>query len=220
MTFSSIEDAVGAISRGEMIVVVDDENRENEGDLVISGDAVTTASIAFMMRNARGLVCVSLPGERLDELDIPLMVSKNSESMKTAFTVSVDLMTGITTGISAQDRAKTIRALADPTSNSQDFARPGHIFPLRANPLGVLGRPGHTEAALDIARLAGSAPCAVICEICNDDGSMARLPKLEEFAQTHGLHLITIENLIAFRLGLIDNFEQRLTCNQAVHNPC
>lgn len=220
MAFSSIEDAVGAISRGEMIVVVDDENRENEGDLVISGDAVTAASIAFMMGNARGLVCVSLPGQRLDELDIPLMVATNSESMKTAFTVSVDLMTGITTGISAQDRARTIQALADPTSKSHDFARPGHIFPLRAHPLGVLGRPGHTEAALDIARLAGRAPCAVICEICNNDGSMARLPKLKEFAQNHMLHLVTIESLIAFRRSLINNFEQRLTCNPAVHSPC
>lgn len=209
MPFSSIEDAITAIARGEMIVVVDDENRENEGDIVIAGDAVSADSIAFMMRNARGLICVSLPGERLDQLDMPLMVSSNSESMKTAFTVSVDLMHGISTGISAQDRAKTIRAIVDPASTPEHFARPGHIFPLRANPMGVLGRPGHTEAAVDIARLAGRAPCGVICEIANDDGSMAKLPQLEQFARTHKLHLVTIEDLIAFRLGLNDNLTQK-----------
>lgn len=208
MAFSSIEDAITAIARGEMIVVVDDENRENEGDIFIAGDAVTNESIAFMMRNARGLICAALPGERLDELNMPLMVSSNSESMKTAFTVSVDLMKGISTGISAADRAKTIRAMVDPTSKPEDFARPGHIFPLRANPLGVLGRPGHTEAAVDIARLAGRAPCGVICEIANDDGSMARLPQLEQFARTHKLHLVTIEDLISYRLGFNDNSKQ------------
>jgi len=199
MPFSSIEDAIAALARGEMIVVVDDENRENEGDIVVAGDAVTPEAIAFMMRHARGLVCVSLPGERLDELDMPLMVTRNSESMTTAFTVSVDLMHGISTGISAEDRAKTIRALVDPSSKPDDFARPGHIFPLRANPLGVLGRPGHTEAAVDLSRLAGRTPCGVICEIANDDGTMARLPQLEVFAKAHNLHLITIEALIAYR---------------------
>lgn len=199
MTFSRIEDAIAAVARGEMIIVVDDENRENEGDIVVAADAVTSETIAFMMKHARGLVCMSLPGERLDELAIPPMVGRNSESMQTAFTVSVDLMHGISTGISAGDRAKTVRALIDPTSQPGDFARPGHIFPLRAKPWGVLDRPGHTEAAVDIARLAGRAASGVICEIANDDGTMARLPQLEAFAKTHGLHLITIEALIAYR---------------------
>ncbi|OWV98786.1 bifunctional 3,4-dihydroxy-2-butanone-4-phosphate synthase/GTP cyclohydrolase II [Rhizobium sp. R693] len=199
MAFSTIEDAIAAVARGEMIIVVDDESRENEGDLVIAGDAVDPAAIAFMMNHARGLVCVSLPGERLDELEMPLMVRNNSESMKTAFTVSVDLMEGISTGISAADRARTIRALVDPTSKPDDFARPGHIFPLRANPKGVLGRPGHTEAAVDLCRLAGRTPCGVICEIAKDDGTMARVPELEIFAEAHGLHLVTIEALIEYR---------------------
>src|SRR5689334_18134269 len=174
MAFSTIEDAIGAVGRGEMIIVVDDEDRENEGDLLIAGDAVTSEAIAFMMNHARGLICVSLPGYRLDELDLPLMVAQNSESMKTAFTVSVDAVSGTTTGISAADRAKTIHALANPYSKPSDFARPGHVFPLRANPNGVLGRPGHTEAAVDLTRLAGRAACGVICEIANDDGTMAR----------------------------------------------
>jgi 3,4-dihydroxy 2-butanone 4-phosphate synthase/GTP cyclohydrolase II len=198
MPFSSIEDAIAAIARGEMIVVVDDEDRENEGDIVVAGDAITPQAIAFMMRYARGLICVSLPGERLDELDMPPMVTHNSESMKTAFTVSVDLMEGISTGISAGDRARTIRALVDPAAKPDDFARPGHVFPLRANPLGVLGRPGHTEASVDLARLAGRTPCGVICEIANEDGTMARLPELQIFAREHGLHLVTIEALIAY----------------------
>lgn len=199
MTFSKIEDTIAAVARGEMIIVVDDENRENEGDIVVAADAVTPEVVAFMMKHARGLVCVSMPGERLDALAIPPMVGRNSESMKTAFTVSVDLMHGISTGISAEDRAKTVRALIDPSSQPNDFARPGHIFPLRAKPLGVLDRPGHTEAAVDLARLAGRAPSGVICEIANDDGTMARLPQLEEFAKIHNLHLITIEDLIAYR---------------------
>lgn len=199
MTFSKVEDAVAAIARGEMIIVVDDENRENEGDIVIAGDAITPEAIAFMMRNARGLICVSLPGERLDELDIPLMVTRNSESMQTAFTISVDLMKGIATGISAEDRAKTILGLLDPRSKPKDFARPGHIFPLRANPSGVLGRPGHTEAAVDLSRMAGRAPCGVICEIANDDGTMARVPQLQAFARLHNLQIVTIKALIDYR---------------------
>lgn len=199
MRLSSIESAIEAIARGEMIIVVDDENRENEGDIVIAGDAVTPQAIAFMMNHARGLICVSLPGDRLDELQMPLMVERNSESMNTAFTVSVDLIDGTTTGISAADRAKTIRALVDSASKPGDFARPGHVFPLRANPAGVLGRAGHTEAAVDLARLAGRAPCGVICEIANDDGTMARLPQLMEFAEKHGLHIVSIEDLIAYR---------------------
>ncbi|NVP55108.1 3,4-dihydroxy-2-butanone-4-phosphate synthase [Mycoplana rhizolycopersici] len=199
MTLSNIEDAIAAISRGEMVVVVDDENRENEGDIVIASQTVTPASIAFMMNHARGLICVSMEGERLDTLDIPLMVPNNTDSHKTAFTVSVDYLPTTTTGISAAERAATVLALVDEASKPEDFARPGHIFPLRANPRGVLGRPGHTEAAVDLARLAGLAPSGVICEIANDDGTMARLPQLKVFAEKHNLLLVSIEDLIAYR---------------------
>ncbi len=199
MTLSKIEDAIAAIGRGEMVVVVDDENRENEGDIVIASQTVTPASIAFMMNQARGLICVSMEGERLDALDIPLMVPNNTDSHKTAFTVSVDYLPTTTTGISAAERAATVRALVDEASRPEDFARPGHIFPLRANPQGVLGRPGHTEAAVDLARLAGLAPSGVICEIANDDGTMARLPQLKVFAEKHNLLLVSIEDLIAYR---------------------
>jgi 3,4-dihydroxy 2-butanone 4-phosphate synthase len=197
MTFATINEAVAAIARGEMIVVVDDHDRENEGDVVFSAAAATPEKIAFMMNNARGLICIAMERERLDALDIPLMVVNNTESMKTAFTVSVDYIHHTTTGISASDRAATVRALVDPTSKPADFARPGHIFPLRANPQGVLGRPGHTEAAVDLCRLAGLAPAGVICEVANDDGTMSRLPDLVTFAKRHGLLLIAIEDLIA-----------------------
>lgn len=199
MAISKIDEAVAAITRGEIVVVVDDRDRENEGDLVIASEAVTPESIAFMMNYARGLICVAMEGERLDELDIPLMVPRNTEVLKTAFTVSVDYIPETTTGISAADRAATVRALVTDGSRPEDFARPGHIFPLRAHPHGVLSRPGHTEAAVDLARLAGLFPSGVICEVANDDGTMARLPELEVFAERHGLHLITIEDLIAYR---------------------
>lgn len=199
MSFSRIEEAIAAMARGEMIIVVDDEDRENEGDIVVAAEAVTPEMVAFMMKHARGLICVSATGERLDELELPLMVTENSESMKTAFTVSIDYLHGTSTGISSADRAATIRAMVDPAAMPADFARPGHIFPLRANAKGVLGRPGHTEAAVDLAKLAGRQPCGVICEIANDDGTMARLPELQEFARLHGLLIITIEDLIAYR---------------------
>lgn len=199
MAISKIEDAIAAIARGEIIVVVDDLDRENEGDLVIAAEAVTPQAIAFMMNHARGLICVPMEGERLDELDIPLMVPRNTEVLKTAFTVSVDYIPETTTGISAADRAATVRALVRDGSRPEEFARPGHIFPLRAHPNGVLSRPGHTEAAVDLARLAGLSPAGVICEVANDDGTMARLPELEVFAERHGLHLVTIEDLIAYR---------------------
>jgi len=199
MAISKIEDAIVAIARGEIVVVVDDRDRENEGDLVIASEAITPQAIAFMMNYARGLICVAMEGERLDELQIPQMVPNNTELLKTAFTVSVDYIPQTTTGISAADRAATVRALIAETSRPEDFARHGHIFPLRAHPNGVLSRPGHTEAAVDLARLAGLSPSGVICEVANDDGTMARLPELEQFAERHGLHLITIEDLIAYR---------------------
>ncbi|UIJ84803.1 3,4-dihydroxy-2-butanone-4-phosphate synthase [Rhizobium leguminosarum] len=198
MTIAIIEDAISAIASGQMVVVVDDQNRENEGDIVVAADAVTPEAIAFMMTHARGLVCIAMEGERLDALDIPLMVPNNTESHKTAFTVSVDYLKGTTTGISAADRAATVRALVDDRAKPDEFARPGHIFPLRANPRGVLGRPGHTEAAVDLARLAGRVPAGVICEVANDDGTMSRLPELTLFAERHNLPLVTIEDLVAY----------------------
>ena len=198
MAISKIEDAIAALARGGMIVVVDDEDRENEGDIIVASDAVTPETIAFMMKHARGLICVAMEGERLDALDIPLMVPQNTELHKTAFTVSVDYLPGTTTGISAADRATTVQALMDPGARPADFARPGHIFPLRAHPQGVRGRPGHTEAAVDLARFAGKSPSGVICEVANDDGTMARLPELMAFAETHRLPLITIRDLISF----------------------
>ncbi|NTZ90922.1 3,4-dihydroxy-2-butanone-4-phosphate synthase [Agrobacterium tumefaciens] len=201
MTIAKIEDAIDAISRGEMVIVVDDEDRENEGDIIAASDSITPQQIAFMMNHARGLICVALPGERLDALDIPLMVSRNTESLKTAFTVSVDYIPGTTTGISAADRAKTVRALVSEDSRPEDFARPGHIFPLRANPDGVLGRTGHTEAAVDLCRLAGKFPSGTICEVANDDGTMARLPQLEVFAERHGLLVVTIKDLVSYLKG-------------------
>jgi 3,4-dihydroxy 2-butanone 4-phosphate synthase len=199
MSIDRIEDAVSAIQRGELIIVVDDEDRENEGDLVIATDAVCPASIAFMMNYARGLICIAMEGSRLDELEVPLMVPRNTEVMNTAFTVSVDYIHGTTTGISASDRAATLRALVTPDTRAGDFARPGHVFPLRAHPDGVMGRPGHTEAAVDLARLAGRAASGVICEIANEDGSMARLPDLERFAERHGLRIVTIKDLIDYQ---------------------
>ncbi len=199
MSVSRIEDAIAAIARGEMVVVVDDEDRENEGDVIIASDAITPAAIAFMMNHARGLICVAMQGDRLDHLEIPLMVRRNTEVLNTAFTVSVDYIHGTATGISAADRAATVRALMDETSRADDFARPGHIFPLRAHPEGVLGRPGHTEAAVELALLAGLKPSGVICEVANDDGSMARLDDLRQFSARHRLHLITIKDLIAYR---------------------
>ncbi|AJD45855.1 3,4-dihydroxy-2-butanone 4-phosphate synthase (plasmid) [Rhizobium gallicum bv. gallicum R602sp] len=203
MAISKIDDAVAAIARGDIVVVVDDRDRENEGDLVIASEAVTPQAIAFMMNHARGLICVAMEGDRLDELDIPLMVPRNTEVLKTAFTVSVDYIPETTTGISAADRAATVQALVRTGSRPEDFARPGHIFPLRAHPNGVLSRPGHTEAAVDLAKLAGLSPSGVICEVANDDGTMARLPELERFSERHGLHLITIEDLIAYRAASV-----------------
>jgi len=195
-----IEDAIAAIARGEMVVVVDDADRENEGDLIMAADAVTPQAINFMSVEGRGLICVSMPGERLEALDLPQMVAKNADYQSTGFAITCDLRVGTTTGISASDRALTIRALADRHSVAADFNRPGHVFPLRAHPQGVLGRPGHTEASVDLARLAGRAPAGVLCEIAAPDGSMARMPDLLLFTRRHGLKLVAIEDLIAWRM--------------------
>jgi len=181
------------------VVVVDDADRENEGDLIVAAEKVTPAQVAFMVRHTSGLICLSVPGERLDELRLPLMVSENTDSHRTAFTISVDYVHGTTTGISAADRAATIRAVVDPRTRPADLARPGHIFPLRYREGGVLKRAGHTEAAVDLARLAGLYPAGVLCELVNDDGTMARLPELRRFCDDHNIQLISIADLIAHR---------------------
>lgn len=199
LLFSSIEDAIADIREGRFVIVVDDEDRENEGDLVMAAERVSPAAINFMETHARGWICVPMVGERLDALQLPLMVQDNTERHRTAFTVTVDAREGTTTGISAHDQAVTIRNLVDPVSGPRDFARPGHVRPLRARPGGVLSRAGHTEAAVDLARLAGLRPAGVICEIKNSDGSMARLPQLAEFAKKHGLRIATIADLISYR---------------------
>jgi 3,4-dihydroxy 2-butanone 4-phosphate synthase/GTP cyclohydrolase II len=195
----SIEEAIQEIREGKMLVVVDDRDRENEGDLVMAAEKVTPEAIAFMARYGRGLICLPMTEERLKALNLPPMVAENEEHLETAFTVSIDAREGVTTGISAHDRAVTIRKAADPTAGPEDFVRPGHVFPLAAEPGGVLKRAGHTEAAVDLCRLAGLQPAAVICEIMNDDGTMARMPDLEAFCERHGLHMITIADLIAYR---------------------
>ena len=196
---SPIEDVVAAIARGEMIVMVDDEDRENEGDLIMAAQFATPEKIAFIVRHTSGVVVAPLSGERCDDLRLPLMVDNNTESHRTAFTISVDLLEGTTTGISAADRAATLRALADPSISHSAFARPGHIFPLRAREGGVLKRAGHTEAAVDLARLAGLQPAGIICEIQNDDGTMSRLPDLRKFCAEHNLLLSSIADLVEYR---------------------
>ncbi|MDR5695097.1 MAG: bifunctional 3,4-dihydroxy-2-butanone-4-phosphate synthase/GTP cyclohydrolase II [Armatimonadota bacterium] len=198
--FCTIEEAVEEIRQGRMVIVVDDEDRENEGDLIMAAELVTPEHVNFMIKYARGLICVPLPGERCDALNLPLMVSQNTSPHGTAFTVSVEAKHGTTTGISAFDRARTIRVLADPSTKAEDLVRPGHVFPLRAMDGGVLRRAGHTEAAVDLVRLAGLNPVGVTCEIMNDDGTMARLPQLIEFAKEHGLKIVTIADLIKYRL--------------------
>jgi 3,4-dihydroxy 2-butanone 4-phosphate synthase/GTP cyclohydrolase II len=197
--FASIPDAVAAVGRGEIVVVVDDEDRENEGDLIMAAEAATAETIAFFVRHTSGVICAPLTGDRLDELDIPLMVRDNTESQRTAFTYSVDVRHGTSTGISAADRAATIRSLIDPATRPGDLARPGHIFPLRYALGGVLKRAGHTEAAVDLARMAGLQPAGVLCEIVNDDGTMARVPDLVQFCKEHDLLLISIAELIRYR---------------------
>ncbi len=196
---SSIDEIIETARNGRMFILVDHEHRENEGDLVIPAQMCTPDAINFMATHGRGLICLSLPGERIDALGLPLMASYNSSRHETAFTVSIEAREGVTTGISAHDRAHTVAVAIDPSKTASDIATPGHVFPLRARSGGVLVRAGHTEAAVDIARLAGLNPSAVICEIMNDDGSMARLPDLIAFAQKHGIRVGTISDLIAYR---------------------
>jgi len=200
MPFCTVEEAIADIRAGRFIIILDDENRENEGDLMMAAENVTPEAINFMARFGRGLICMPMTAERLRELDIPLMTSQNTESMGTAFTVSVDARINTTTGISAFDRATTVHALIDPVTRRNDIVTPGHLFPLQAKEGGVLRRTGHTEACVDLARLAGLQPAGVIVEIMNDDGTMARLPQLERFAQEHGLKMLTIESLIRYRM--------------------
>ena len=201
MTFDEVDQAIDAVRRGEFVVVVDDEDRENEGDLIIAADSMTPEKMAFMIRYTSGVICLPMEGARLDELRLPLMVSgaENTEGQRTAFTVSVDAKVGTSTGISAADRSTTVRTLIDPATLSSDLARPGHIFPLRYREGGVLKRAGHTEAAVDLARLAGRYPAGVLSEIVNDDGTMQRSHDLEAFAAEHGLVLVTIADLIRYR---------------------
>jgi 3,4-dihydroxy 2-butanone 4-phosphate synthase/GTP cyclohydrolase II len=201
VAFATIDEAVADIRDGRMIIIVDDEDRENEGDLVCAAEKVTPEIINFMARHARGLICLPLTEERCDELHLTTQVADNTSFLGTAFTVSIDARRGITTGISAADRATTILVAVDPQSRPQDLARPGHIFPLRAKDGGVLVRPGQTEASVDVARIAGLYPAGVICEIMNEDGTMARMPQLEEFARQHNLKIISVAELVRYRMS-------------------
>ncbi len=201
MPLATIEDAVQDIRDGKMIIIVDDEDRENEGDLVCAAEMVTPDIISFMAIHGRGLICLPMTEERCDELQLTPQAANNTSSMGTAFTISIEAREGVTTGISAADRAKTILTAVDPASKPSDLARPGHVFPLRAKRGGVLVRVGQTEASVDIARIAGLTPAAVICEIMNDDGTMARLPDLEVFAEKHALKIISVADLVRFRIS-------------------
>ncbi len=197
--FASVEEAIHAIGEGKIVVVVDDENRENEGDLIMAAEHMTEEAMAFFVRYTSGVVCVALTEEKADALELPLMVEQNTELLQTAFTVTIDLREGTTTGISASDRAKTIASLAAESAMASDYNKPGHVFPLRARKGGVLERPGHTEAAVDLARLAGLAEVGALCEIVNDDGTMARLADIELFCETHDLLLVSIADLADYQ---------------------
>ncbi len=216
--FAHLDDAIRELRAGRMVVVVDDEDRENEGDLTMAAEFVTPDAVNFMATHGRGLICLAMTGERLDQLELPPMVPANTALHGTAFTASIDLKgCGVTTGISACDRAQTIRAAIDPDSLPDHFARPGHIFPLRASPGGVLERRGQTEAAVDLARLAGLCPAGVICEIVKDDGTMARVPDLVRFCKEHGLLMVTVADLARYRLETDDDrsleaLEMSLVC--------
>jgi 3,4-dihydroxy 2-butanone 4-phosphate synthase / GTP cyclohydrolase II len=197
--FDPIEEVLNELREGHLVIVTDDANRENEGDLILAAEKATPELINFMIRYTSGVICVPMEGKDLDRLDLPLMTVRNTESNRTAYTISVDAKKGVTTGISAADRSRTIRLLADPGTSAQDMVRPGHVFPLRYREGGVLRRAGHTEAAVDLARLAGLRPVGVLAEVVNDDGSMARLPDLIQFKQRHSLKICSIENLISYR---------------------
>ena len=197
--FDPIEEVLDELRQGHLVIVTDDANRENEGDLILAAEKATPELINFMIRYTSGVICVPMEGKDLDRLDLPLMTVRNTESNRTAYTISVDAKKGVTTGISAADRSRTIRLLADPSTAAQDMVRPGHVFPLRYREGGVLRRAGHTEAAVDLARLAGLRPAGVLAEVVNDDGSMARLPDLVQFKRRHSLKICSIENLISYR---------------------
>lgn len=221
-TLQSIPEALLELQNGRMIIVVDDEDRENEGDLIFPASMVTPEIVNFMVKHARGLVCVALESDRVDQLGLPLMSANNGTPMQTAFTVSVEARVGVSTGISAQDRARTIRVLSDPKSTGKDLISPGHVFPLKAQPGGVLVRTGHTEASVDLCRLAGLPPSAVICEIMNDDGSMARVPDLIRFAKEHSLKIFSIKDLISYRLEtetFVDKIAESTLPSQFSKNP-
>jgi len=198
--FNTIEEAIEDIRQGKMVVLLDDEDRENEGDLTIAAEKVTPETINFMAKYGRGLICLSLTQERVDQLNLPMMAEMNTSRFGTAFTISIEARKGVTTGISAADRAKTIKTAISPKAQPDDIARPGHVFPLRAQPGGVLQRAGQTEGSVDLARLAGLNPSGVICEIMNDDGTMARVPQLAKFARKHQLKMVTIKDLIEYRM--------------------
>ena len=200
MKFNTIEEAIEDIKKGKMVILVDDEDRENEGDLTMAAEKVTPEAINFMAKHGRGLICLSLTPERVAHLQLPMMTTDNTSSFGTAFTISIEAKKGVTTGISAADRATTIKAAINPKFGPEDLARPGHVFPLRARPGGVLQRAGQTEGSVDLARLAGLYPSGVICEIMNDDGTMSRVPQLIEFAKTHHMKIVTVKDLIAYRV--------------------
>jgi 3,4-dihydroxy 2-butanone 4-phosphate synthase/GTP cyclohydrolase II len=215
MSFATVEEAAEIYRRGELVIIVDDEDRENEGDLCISADKITPEAINFMAKNGRGLICLALTEERCQELDLPLMVENNTSPYGTAFTVSVEARGRVTTGISAFDRSETVRVAIDPKTRPADLLRPGHIFPLRARKGGVLKRAGQTEASVDLASIAGMTPAAVICEIMNEDGTMARLPDLKEFATRHGLKIISVADIINYRM----QHEKHVQCLASPHLP-
>lgn len=198
MAFSKVKDAINDFKKGKFVIIVDDKHRENEADLVLAAEKVTPQKINFMIKNARGLVCVPMLGKRLDELKLPLMTKKNTELHKSAFTISVDAKKGTTTGISAFDRARTIKALIDKNTKPDDLARPGHIFPLRCDKNGLKKRDGHTEAAVELAKLANLYPAAVICEIIGENGEMAKMPELKKMAKKYGFKIIRVKDLVGY----------------------
>lgn len=211
--FNTIEDALEDIAKGRMVILVDDEDRENEGDLCMAAEKITPEAINFMAKYGRGLICLSLSPQRVEELKLPMMTDANTSSFGTAFTVSIEAKKGVTTGISAHDRAVTILTAINPQTKPEDIARPGHVFPLRAKPGGVLQRAGQTEGSVDLARLAGLYPAGVICEIMNDDGTMSRVPQLMEFAERHNLRIITVKDLIQYRMRT-ERFVRRIATVQ------